>query len=168
MLPILYGAFAMHTKTFCQSLSSQHSKVPPLGPKTWKRQAIDIWPDWPDTWPQMLSLLAGLNASRRVLSNAASPVSRRPSVREIAGGPTPPTKPRWPPRYGTIGNMGLGKGPSFLWKWCHANFDPWFGNKNVYRRLWCQKSIMKPRVNILNHFLKTSNFASFNMAPYGV
>ena len=31
-----------------------------------------------------------------------------------------------------------------------------------------KKNIMKPRVNILNHFLKTSKFASFNMAPYGV
>ena len=51
------------------------------------------WP-WPDTWPQFWIFESGLEASRRDLSNAASPVSLRPSVFEIAGGggsdPTPP------------------------------------------------------------------------------
>ena len=41
---------------------------------------------WPDTWPQFWIFESGLEASRRDLSNAASPVSLRPSVFEIAGG----------------------------------------------------------------------------------
>ena len=43
------------------------------------------WP-WPDTWPQFWIFESGLEASRRDLSNAASSVSLRPSVFEIAGG----------------------------------------------------------------------------------
>ena len=52
------------------------------------------WP-WPDTWPQFWIFESFLEASRRDLSNAASSVSLRPSVFEIAGGggrirPPPP------------------------------------------------------------------------------
>ena len=56
------------------------------------------WP-WPDTWPQFWIFESGLEASRRDLSNAASPVSLRPSVFEIAGGvgsdPPPPPRLWW-------------------------------------------------------------------------
>ena len=54
------------------------------------------WP-WPDTWPQFWIFESGLEASRRDLSNAASSVSLRPSVFEIAGGsdPTPPPPRLW-------------------------------------------------------------------------
>ena len=56
------------------------------------------WP-WPDTWPQFGIFESDLEASRRDLSNAASPVSLRPSVFEIAGGgrirPPPPPRLWW-------------------------------------------------------------------------
>ena len=83
-----------------------HSSVPSPGPweYIWKvlgetcyvwghydlqPENIRFWPltwPWPDTWPQFWTFESGLEASRRDLSNAASSISLRPSVFEIAGG----------------------------------------------------------------------------------
>ena len=63
-------------------------------PKCWNAQFLPLtWP-WPDTWPFKKNFKSALEPSRRELSNAASPVSLRSLVWELAWGgvirPPPP------------------------------------------------------------------------------
>ena len=78
-----------------------------FGPKLialWSRRLVTwkplfwplIWP-WPDTWPHLENLGGALGSSHRELSNAASPVSLWPFVRELWRGAfnaPPPRKSR--------------------------------------------------------------------------
>ena len=108
-----------------------HSSVPSPGPweYIWKvlgetcyvwghyglqPKNIRFWPltwPWPDTWPQFWTFESGLEASRRDLSNAASSVSLRPSVFEIAGGGVGSDPP--PPGCGGYRNSPGGGGLTF-------------------------------------------------------
>ena len=66
-------------------------------PKCWNAQFLPLtWP-WPDTWPFKKSFKSALEPSRRDLSNAASPVSLRSLVWELAWGGryTPPPPGQW-------------------------------------------------------------------------
>ena len=64
-------------------------------PKCWNAQYWPLtWP-WPDTWPFKKNFKSALEPSRRDLSNAASPVSLRSLVWELAWGGgryTPPPR----------------------------------------------------------------------------
>ena len=64
-------------------------------PKCWNAQFLPLtWP-WPDTWPFKKNFKSALEPSRRDLSNAASPVSLRSLVWELAwGGRYTPPPPR--------------------------------------------------------------------------
>ena len=59
-------------------------------PKCWNAQFWPLtWP-WPDTWPFKKNFKSALEPSRRDLSNAASPVSLRSLVWELAWGDVVP------------------------------------------------------------------------------
>ena len=65
-------------------------------PKCWNAQFLPLtWP-WPDTWPFKKNFKSALEPSRRDLSNAASPVSLRSLVWELAwGGVIRPPPGQW-------------------------------------------------------------------------
>ena len=63
---------------------------------------------------------------------------------------------------------GVRKRAAILMEMVSCKFWPLIWKQECLSKAMMSKNIMKQRVNILNHFLKTSNFASFNMAPYGV
>ena len=79
-------------------------------PKCWNVQFLPLtWP-WPDTWPFKKNFKSALEPSRRDLSNAASPVSLRSLVWELAWGGfiRPPPPGQWrsaetPVKRGIIG-----------------------------------------------------------------
>ena len=91
-----YSTFVYPLRVFRPSLGLFDSSWRFWEPKCWNAQFLPLtWP-WPDTWPFKKIFKSALEPSRRDLSNAASPVSLRSLVWELAwGGVIRPPPGQW-------------------------------------------------------------------------
>ena len=81
-----YSTFVWPLRVFWPSLGLFEWSWRFWEPKCWNAQFLPLtWP-WPDTWPFKKNFKSALEPSRRDLSNAASPVSLRSLVWELAWG----------------------------------------------------------------------------------
>ena len=109
-------------------------------PKCWNAQFLPLtWP-WPDTWPFKKIFKSALEPSRRDLSNAASPVSLRSLVWELAwGGVIRPPPPRsmafgWDPGQARVKPLAL-LPLHWLVKTATATSDTFSNSQNRYALL---------------------------------